>query len=83
MSEYFQPRRNGDRFIHKLINLWPLIIALISVIAMATTVKNKVDDHENRISKLERSMERVADNTDRLVTELLDKKYLKENHTNE
>jgi hypothetical protein len=53
---------------------WPLFVALISIITMATTIKNKVDDHEVRISRMETGMAAIQSNTDRLVDELLEKK---------
>ena len=67
-------RRLDDSVWKTILKLWPLIVAFISVVAMATTIKNTVDVHEMRISKLEDAMVRVSDNTDRLVDELLDKK---------
>ncbi len=63
-----------DTLSKKISNLWPMIVALISVIAMATTIKNKVDDHETRLQRLEGSMVTIQSDTDRLVSELLDKK---------
>lgn len=72
MNEHI--RRDADSTVSKLMNLWPLIVALVSMIAMATTIKNRVDDHEARIGRLENSMDSIKTNTDRLVDELLDKK---------
>lgn len=67
-------RRESDSWISRAVSLWPLILAFISVVAMATTVKNKVDDHEARITKLENALISVGNDTNRLVDELLDKK---------
>lgn len=66
--------RFDDSFWGKCVKLWPLLVALISVIVMATTIKNKVDDHESRLQKLEGSVDSIRNNTDRLVDELLGKK---------
>lgn len=71
------PKRFDDSPIGKALKLWPLVVALVSVIAMATTIKNTVDIHETRISRLENSMSTIQSNTDRLVYELLDKKRIR------
>jgi len=67
-------RRDTDKWISKIMNLWPIILAIFSLIVYGTTIKVKVDDHESRITKLEGSMDRIADNTDKLVEELITKK---------
>lgn len=67
-------RRAADTFTGKLERLWPMIVAIISVVVMATTVKNKVDDHETRLQRLENAMGTIQANTNRLVDELLEKK---------
>ncbi len=60
-------RRDSDTLTGKIAKLWPMLVALISVIAMATTLKNKVDNHEDRIIRLESSLDRIASNTDKMV----------------
>lgn len=65
-------RRFDDTFWKTVMKMWPLIVAFISVVAMATTIKNTVDNHEVRITKLENALIHVADNTDKIV-ELLKK----------
>jgi hypothetical protein len=67
-------RRDSDTLTGKISSLWPMLVALVSVIVMATTMKNKLDDHETRLSRLENSMGTIQADTDRLVSELLDKK---------
>lgn len=64
-------KRYSDTLTSKISKLWPMLVALVSVIVMATTMKNKLDDHESRITKLENSMDRIASNTDRLVEKLI------------
>lgn len=71
-------RRDSDTFTKKISMVLPLVIALVSVIAMATTIKNKVDDHESRISRLESSLDRIALNTDKLV-EILEEQNRRRN----
>ena len=67
-------KRATDTLTGKISTLWPMFVALVSVIVMATTMKNKLDEHEARISRLENSMYSIQVGTDRLVNELLDKK---------
>ncbi len=67
-------RRDSDGFLGVVNKYWPLVVALISVIVMITTIKNKVDDHEARLSRVEISMTMIQSDTSRLVHELLDRK---------
>lgn len=76
-----RPARNGDSLMTKALSLLPLIITLVTVIAYAVTIKDKVDsqistsqDHESRIRNLENAMGDIKADTGRLVQELLDKK---------
>jgi hypothetical protein len=75
--------RDSDHWLSKIINLWPIILAAIGIITMATTFKNRLDaqtiisqDHENRIRNLEaneETLDAVKADTGRLIRELIDK----------
>lgn len=74
-------RRLDDTVISKLVKLWPLILSFIVFVAAAATIKAKVENnetqinnHEERIIRLETDMTRVRDNTDLLVERLIKKK---------
>lgn len=72
----------------KIQNIWPMILTIVSLIAFATTIKNKVDANEvrgiateqrsnaleSRVASLETAVTMIHHDTDRLVNELLDKK---------
>ena len=68
-------RRADDTWVSKISSLWPILMAIITIIILGTSLKNKVDEHEFRISKLETSIINIQFNAQRLVDELLDKKF--------
>lgn len=67
-------RRTEDSFLFKLYRVWPIVLSLISIIYLAAKVQGKVEDHEQRIVRLESSMDRVLANTDKLVEKLVNKR---------
>lgn len=78
-------RRNGDGFIGKVIKLWPIFLAIVSVTVMATTHGIRLDDqskaiqdHETRLRSLESTMADVKSDTHILVRELVDRKHHRE-----
>lgn len=72
MSEH--NKRFEDSWYGKIASLWPVIMAILAIVVYAVTVKDKVDQHEVRISKIETVLEKMDTKVDRLVDELLDKK---------
>jgi len=73
VSEY--GRRNGDSVMRKIVDLWPVILAVVTLIYGAAMIQGKVADHEVRITKLETGMGAIQSDTDRLVEELINKPH--------
>ena len=69
-----QYRRREDSLIGQIRKNWQLLAAIVAIIAMAVAMKDKVDNHELRISKIENVIDGMDAKVDRLVDELLDKK---------
>lgn len=67
-------RRGEDQVISKLIKMWPLVAAVIGGIVSFSILRYRVDEHEVRIVKIERSMQdidSIKSNTDILLRELV------------
>lgn len=67
-------KRWDDNPLAKLVSFWPLIIGLVTIISLVATMRAKVDNHEDRIVRLETNMDKVLANTDLLVTQLVKRK---------
>lgn len=79
-------RRDDDQIISRLVNLWPLAAAIVSGIVCVSLLKFRVDNHEERMIKIERSVEElqgIKSNTQLLVDVLVNKSHELRRHREE